>query len=106
MLIYENILGSGLTHLRYFYQPLNYCNLKINYDTLIDLGCGNGHFINLALDYKNLKIVEIDLSSDSVQTCKKNIKKHVKKKLKVFKCDISKISKWKKEIQLSTNLIL
>ena len=96
---YENILGSGLTHLRYFYQPLNYCNLKINYDTLIDLGCGNGHFINLALDYKkNLKIVGIDLSSDSVQTCKKNIKKHVKNKnLKVFKCDISKISKWKKK---------
>ena len=53
------------------------CNLKINYDTLIDLGCGNGHFINLALDYKkNLKIVGIDLSSDSVQTCKTNIKKN------------------------------
>ena len=25
----ENILGSGLTHLRYFYQPLNYCNLNL-----------------------------------------------------------------------------
>ena len=65
----ENILGSGLTHLRYFYQPLNYCNMNIDFDTLIDLGCGNGHFINLALSSKNdLKIVGIDLSADSVRS--------------------------------------
>tara|TARA_B100001057_G_scaffold335609_1_gene336320 strand:- start:1517 stop:2536 length:1020 start_codon:yes stop_codon:yes gene_type:complete len=93
----ENILGSGLTHLRYFYQPLNYCNLNLKYDTLIDLGCGNGHFINLALQFKqDLKIVGMDLSSDSVKTCKKNIDKRLKKKnYKIFKCDISKINEWK-----------
>ena len=27
-------------------------NLNLKYNTLIDLGCGNGHFINLALKFK------------------------------------------------------
>tara|TARA_B100000900_G_scaffold414473_1_gene441204 strand:- start:33 stop:1052 length:1020 start_codon:yes stop_codon:yes gene_type:complete len=107
----ENILGSGLTHLRYFYQPLNYCNLNLKYNTLIDLGCGNGHFINLALKFKNnLKVVGMDLSDDSVRTCKKNIKKNLKTKdFAIFKSDISNIYKWKKKgnhiIQNSNSLI-
>ena len=48
----ENTLGSGLTHSRYFFQPINYCNSIIDYDSLIDLGCGNGHFINEVLKRK------------------------------------------------------
>ncbi len=96
---YENILGSGLTHLRYFYQPLNYCNLNFKYDTLIDLGCGNGHFINLALKFKkNLNVIGTDLSSDSVKTCLSNLKnKKLDNKFKIFKGDISKIKIWKKK---------
>ena len=96
----ENILGSGLTHLRYFFQSINYCNSKINYDSLIDLGCGNGHFINEVLKRKkNIKVVGIDLSVDSVNTCKKNISKYIpKNKFKVFKHDISKVSNWKNKI--------
>ncbi len=96
----ENILGSGLTHLRYFFQPINYSNSNINYDSLIDLGCGNGHFINEVLKRKkNLKIVGIDLSKDSVQTCRKNIKKHVNQNnFKIFKFDISKVKLWNKKI--------
>ena len=93
----ENILGSGLTHLRYFFQPINYCNSKIDYDSLIDLGCGNGHFINEVLKRKKkLKVVGIDLSEDSVKTCSKNISKFITKdKFKVFKGDISKVKFWK-----------
>ncbi len=93
---YENILGSGLTHLRYFYQPLNYCNLNLKYNTLIDLGCGNGHFINLALKFKkDLRVIGMDLSNDSVKTCKKNVSKNLThQNFKIFKSDISKIDYW------------
>ena len=96
----ENILGSGLTHLRYFFQPINYCNSKIDYNSLIDLGCGNGHFINEVLKRKrNIKVVGIDLSNDSVKTCSRNISKYIKKnKFKVFKADISKVKLWKSKI--------
>ena len=96
----ENILGSGLTHLRYFFQPINYCNSKIDYNSLIDLGCGNGHFVNEVLKRKkNIKVVGIDLSPDSVKTCKKNITKYVgKDKFRVFKADISKVKLWKNKI--------
>ena len=96
----ENILGSGLTHLRYFFQPINYCNSKIDYNSLIDLGCGNGHFVNEVLKRKkNIKVVGIDLSPDSVKTCKKNITKYIgKDKFRVFKADISKVKLWKNKI--------
>lgn len=95
----ENILGSGLTHLRYFYQPLNFCKSFKDFDTLIDLGCGNGDFIKLALKVKkDLKIVGIDLSNDSVRTCKKNLKKYIcRKKSIIFNSDISKVTYWKKK---------
>ncbi len=95
----ENILGSGLTHLRYFYQPLNYCKSYKDFDTLIDLGCGNGDFIKLALQIKkNLKIIGMDLSNDSVNTCKKNLKRYInKKKSIIFKSDISNVSFWKRK---------
>ena len=97
---YENILGSGLTHLRYFFQPINYINSKLEYNSVIDLGCGNGHFINEVLKKKNnLKIVGIDLSEDSVKTCKKNIGNNIKKNnYKIFKADISKVKLWKSKI--------
>ena len=96
----ENILGSGLTHLRYFFQPINYCNSKIKYDALIDLGCGNGHFIREVLKKKKtLKVVGVDLSLDSVNTCNANISKLIdKKNLKIFKSDIAKVNIWKKKI--------
>jgi|688.fasta_scaffold220407_2 SAM-dependent methyltransferase len=96
----ENIIGSGLTHLRYFYSSLNYCNNYIKFDTLVDLGCGNGDFINLALKFnKDLKIIGIDLSNDSVNLSKKNINNIKKKDFTIFKSDIADVTIWNRKIK-------
>ena len=94
----ENIIGSGLTHMRYFPPVLSYF-AREKIETVVDVGCGNGHFLNLMNNnFENLNLVGFDMSSVSVKAAKQ-IKKNNSNKLFIFKEDASKIKKWEKKIK-------
>ena len=97
----ENIIGSGLTHMRYFPPVISYF-AREEIDTIVDVGCGNGHFLDLINNnFENLNLVGFDMSSVSVNAAKK-IKKNNSNKLFVFKEDASKITNWEKKINKFT----
>lgn len=99
----ENILGSGKTHMRYFFSALNYLKKDNKFSSLIDLGVGNGDFAILAAKILKLeKIGGVDFSRESVKISRKKIKK-LKIKNLIIKEDAKKIEKWSKKIISITN---
>lgn len=105
----ENILGSGKTHMRYFFTALNYLKKKNKFKSLIDIGIGNGDFAIIANQMLSLnKICGVDLSTRSVKTSKKKLAK-LKIKNLIIKNDASKIQNWSKKIHnfnLENNLLI
>lgn len=96
----ENIIGSGLTHMRYFPPVISYLSQNNSYHAGIDVGCGNGHFLNLVNEnFQNLDLYGFDVSSTSVKSAKL-IKKKNRNNIKIFKADASKINQWKKKINI------
>jgi hypothetical protein len=88
----ENVLGSGNTNFRKFFNP----GLKLikndDFDIIHDVGCGDGNFLkNVKKKYKNKIITGSDLSKISVEQSKKNIKT---KNLKLIKADALDVDKW------------
>jgi SAM-dependent methyltransferase len=64
---FENILGSGRTHERYFPSLLSFIRRRIPCDTLVDVGCGDGQFLEHAMRaLPATQAVGIDLSPVSV----------------------------------------
>ena len=95
----ENIIGSGITHMRYFPPIISYLSMNYKFDTGIDVGCGNGHFLNLMNNnFDNLDLNGFDVSSTSVSSAKL-IKKKNGNKINIFKADASKIISWKNKIK-------
>ncbi len=95
----ENIIGSGITHMRYFPPVISYLSMNYEFNTGIDVGCGNGHFLNLMNNnFNSLNLYGFDVSSTSVSSAKL-IKKKNGNKIKIFRADASKISSWKKKIK-------
>ena len=67
----ENIIGSGLTHMRYFPTVISYLAQNNSFHAGVDVGCGNGHFLNLLNDnFQNLDLYGFDASSTSVKSAK------------------------------------
>lgn len=94
----KNIIGSGITHKRYFYSAISYLrNISKNIN-IIDLGCGNGFFLKFAQKMlKVRKIVGIDLSDISIQHTKKIFKK--RKNSNFFISNAAQITNWSKKIK-------
>ena len=64
----ENVLGSGSTNNRKFFQPGLKLLAKEDFDVVFDLGCGDGNFLeNLSKKYQNKLISGSDLSKISIQ---------------------------------------
>jgi hypothetical protein len=99
----ENIIGSGLTHKRYFLNALSYIknnladSTKIN---VIDIGVGNGDFLKLASSFLDVKnIFGIDYSQISVDLTNVNLKK-IKVPKKIIRCDARNVDLWSKKAKL------
>jgi SAM-dependent methyltransferase len=106
----DNILGSGLIHKKKFFIPgidLSYIGKK---NTVLDIGCGDGSFLNLVKKTNpKIKILGCDLSNKSVMQTKKNLK--VRDKDFIFRADgldIGLIKKKldKKNIYLNKNSLI
>ena len=58
----ENIIGSGLTHMRYFPPVISYLSQNDSFNAGIDVGCRNGHFLNLLNDnFQSLDLYGFDV---------------------------------------------
>jgi len=102
----ENIIGSGITHMRYFPPVISYLALNSNFDIGVDVGCGNGHFLNLMNNnFNNKNLYGFDMSLTSVRSAKL-IKKNNSNKINIFKADASNINKWKKKIKIKNKKVI
>ncbi len=95
----ENIIGSGLTHMRYFPPVISYLSRDDSIKTVVDVGCGNGHFLDLMnKNFEQLNLIGFDISSISVKSAEKIKKYRSNNRLFFFKEDASKINRWEKKI--------
>lgn len=93
----ENVIGSGLLHVKKFFEPaLNKIDLS-NKNFFLDIGCGDGTFLKSVLKRnKNIGILGCDLSKESVRQTKKNI--NLKKNDLIFNLNGSNVSEIKKTL--------
>ena len=96
----ENVIGSGITHLRYFPPAVSFLKRKTVFDTLVDVGCGDGQFLSTFLkEVTGKKIIGVDLSSLSTQTTYKNLRaQYPGLDLTTFCCDALDVKKWSQEV--------
>ena len=93
---FENILGSGKTHLRYFIHAIHNLKKEKSITSLIDIGVGNGDFaINLNKQIKLKKTFGVDFSNVSVKESTKALNKQ-RIKNKVIYGDGGNVDKWAK----------
>ena len=71
----ENVIGSGMTHLRYFPPVVSFLKRKVDFDVLVDIGCGDGQFLSTFLkEVPGKKLIGIDLSKLSTETTFANLR--------------------------------
>jgi SAM-dependent methyltransferase len=88
----ENVLGSGTTNLRKFFNPGLKLIKDVDFDIIHDLGCGDGNFLkSIKKTYKDKIITGSDLSKISIEETKKKIKD---KNLKLIQADALNLDKW------------
>lgn len=92
----ENVIGSGMTHPRYFIPAISFLKRRIKYDLLADLGCGNGQFLCLVKKkFPHKNIVGIDISKTALDIAYKNINEHPPfQKAKMIQSDAIDIKNW------------
>lgn len=97
----ENVIGSGITHLRYFPPAISFLKRKVEFDVLVDIGCGDGHFLSAYLkEVPDKKIIGIDLSEISTERTKENLlKEYPQLDLTTFCVDASDVEMWSKEVK-------
>lgn len=94
----ENVIGSGITHLRYFPPAVSFLKRKTKFDILIDIGCGDGHFLSTVLkEVVGKKIVAIDMSEISTERTKANLlEEYPDLDLTTYCCDGANVQEWSK----------
>ncbi len=71
----ENVIGSGMTHLRYFPPAVSFLKRKVDFDVLVDLGCGDGQFLSTFVkEVPDKKVIGLDLSKLSTETTFNNLR--------------------------------
>jgi hypothetical protein len=72
----ENVIGSGITHMRYFPPAISCLKRKVDFDVLVDVGCGDGQFLSTFVkDVPCKKVIGVDLSKLSTETTFNNLRR-------------------------------
>lgn len=97
----DNIIGSGLIHVKKFFEPsLEMINLK-NVKTILDIGCGDGTFLNtVKKSNSQINLLGCDLSKESVKQTKKKLKFQNRSK-NIFRVNGANILEIKNKAKLS-----
>ncbi len=92
----DNILGSGKTHGRYFTRAIEFISQKQPIDTIVDIGCGAGQFLNRALQaFPTSGAVGVDLSEISVNESAKLLQTHYPDRtVHTLQADAADIETW------------
>ncbi len=92
----ENVVGSGITHLRYFPPAVSFLKRKAVFDTLVDVGCGDGQFLLTFLkEVSGKKLVGVDLSELSTDTTYKNLRaQYPELEIATVCCDALDVKNW------------
>jgi SAM-dependent methyltransferase len=70
----ENVIGSGLTHQRYFVPALSHLRRRLRFEVVVDLGCGGGHFLReLVKAIPGTAVVGVDLSPVSLRAAEESL---------------------------------
>lgn len=101
----ENVIGSGITHQRYFPPAISFLKRHAGFTTLVDIGCGDGHFLmSLIEKMPNMKLIGIDMSEVSTEATKANISsKYPNVNLVTYCCDGSDINEWSRVVIENAN---
>ncbi len=96
----ENVIGSGITHQRYFPPAISFLKRHSGFTTLVDIGCGDGHFLMSVLEkIPSLKLIGVDMSEVSTRTTEANlVRKYPDVDLVTYCCDGSDINAWSKVV--------
>jgi SAM-dependent methyltransferase len=96
----ENVIGSGITHLRYFPPAVSFLKRKVVFDIMVDIGCGDGQFLSTFLKSVPVKkAIGIDLSRLSTETTCKNLKEQYPDlDVTTICCDALDVEKWSRKV--------
>jgi len=96
----ENVIGSGITHQRYFPPAISFLKRKLTFDLIVDIGCGDGQFLSAFLkSLPEKKTIGVDISKLSIEETHKNLKaQYPQKELSTVCCDALDVDKWSKEV--------
>jgi len=96
----ENVIGSGNTHLRYFPPALSFLKRKVHFDILVDIGCGDGHFLSAFLrNCPEKKVIGVDISQLAIDVTYKNLKKqYPNSDINMICSDALDIERWSNDI--------
>lgn len=92
----ENVIGSGKTHLRYFPFATSHLKRRIEFDALLDIGCGDGKFLSSVLKTVPGKAaLGVDFSPVSVEITQKNLRREFpQNEVEIVCADAFDIQSW------------
>lgn len=96
----ENVIGSGKTHQRYFPPIISFLKRKIDFEVIVDIGCGDGQFLSAFLrDMPGKKVVGIDISELSTEAAYKNLREQYRHQEVTMVCsDALDVKRWSQEV--------
>ena len=95
----KNVLGSGSLHQRKFFPPALEILSDLQPDTVIDLGCGDGTFLSLAMDrLPQANAIGVDLSEVAIAEAETRL---TGRPVNFTTCDASKIDEWSRVVPRS-----
>jgi hypothetical protein len=98
----ENVIGSGITHLRYFPPAISYIRRECKAEVLVDIGCGDGGFLREVAKGTSIKsLFGVDLSEISTAETKKSLGEQGYSDLSVatYTCDARNVSEWSEPVK-------
>jgi len=96
----ENVIGSGKTHQRYFPPVISFAKRKLDFDVIVDIGCGDGQFLSAFLKGMTVKkTIGVDISKLSTDATYKNLREQYPQQELIMICsDALDVDKWSKEV--------
>jgi len=96
----ENVIGSGITHQRYFPPVISFLRRKIDFEVIVDIGCGDGQFLSAFSKAIPGKVVMgIDISRVSTETAYTNLREQFPdQEITVVCSDALDVQKWGVEV--------